>query len=257
MKRFYKDLDDKQKIKRQNMNKKLLVLVCAGLVCTSYASAEVLFNFATSTSQGDFGLTPSFFDTTGTYSIGAKAWTTQNASPQGVQTIGYVWDPGTLTARKLFGKYTSSLDNVETGLGLEDIGGIDTDNEILPKSFVQLDLNNVQDANLKEMRVVISSMTGQEGVYIWGSNTAQSPGQLLAQGHAGTSAPSGVQTFTVNTSAFRYLSVSSEYNGLADTSANILLRNGFVAAAVPEPSSMLMISPVMVIGFWIRRRFMY
>lgn len=153
-----------------------LVLFGLGVAIAGRADTTYTWNFATSTRNGDVGFASSIYlDNSGAVQLPVHGYTTTNDSTQrngdGSWQIGGVFDSN------LFGKFTSTITDPESGLGFTSSG---SDTEIVPKSFIQLDLSGLKAAHLTNPTVTVSSIQQNEGYQLWGSNTAGVPGMQLS-----------------------------------------------------------------------------
>jgi hypothetical protein len=102
-----------------------------------------------------------------------------------------------------------------------------TDHEIAGSLTLQVDLQQILALHPSSITLGISSLQAGETYQIWGSNTAGTPGTLLASNQSGT-------TFNLTNDQFRFITISSP-------NASVLL-DGLVATvpsstSTPEPSS--------------------
>lgn len=218
-----------------NLTKMLLPSLAALLaLCTAETSkAALTWNFATGPSSVAPSVSSkSYSDTTLTASILANGYTTAN-SPSS-SSVGSTWATGTTTAANLYEKWSGSLNDSETGLGLAQPAG-SSDHEIQAKSFIQLDFSSLSKSTYNSLDLLISSVQGGEGYYVWGSASAGTPGILLGSGLGGNT-----DNFLVSASdwtAYNYFSISA-------SAGDVLLMNGLTLnqiprSSVPEPSTVV------------------
>ncbi len=232
----------------------ILVVLGMGLTAVGRADTTYTWNFATSARHGEVVVggssTFSYPDVTGNLYLPVHGYTTTNGP--GSPSVGGVWtDVGTRGEGNLYNKYTSSLTDPETGLGFTS--SIDSENEIVTKSFVQLDLLNLELAHLINPTITISSIQPNEGYYLWGSNTAGTPG-LLLNTYINSTGATGANMHTVafpGYPGYRYYSVSAAGN----SGSNVLISNGFAGTATPEPGGVaLLLGLIVPAGLLLRRR---
>jgi hypothetical protein len=168
--------------------------------------------------------------------IVATADLTTVASP----TSG-TWTPGALTAIDLFGK---TLGGTETGLGILAPplgGGTDSDNEIVNKSYVLLNLSNVLAKGFTSLTMSIGSIQTGEGYSLWSGNVGGPLSLLRLRQNTGpgsiTDVTNGIDAFTLALNFGNNLFVSAT-PGISQDS-DILIRDG--ASAVPLPPSVLLL----------------
>ena len=138
-----------------------LLSLTAGLGLLSAMSAfaaPIVFDFSPSAPQGAFGTSQTF--TSGGYTITA---------------YGFVTEGNTATA--LYHKYTTG-NPAETGLGI----AADSDHEIPPQYYIQLDVQNLIAAGFGSMTFTLGSLQGGEQANIYGDTSAGSfaSGTLLS-----------------------------------------------------------------------------
>ncbi len=129
------------------------------------------------------------------------------------------------TPSALYAKFTSG-DASETGLGMT----ADSDHEINPTQYIQLDLQNLIAGNMG-----LGSIQVGENATIWGSNTQGSLGALQATltGAGGVS-----QSYNLAAFNFRYVGVSASPVG---TAANVLITGLSATSRVPDGGMTLML----------------
>jgi hypothetical protein len=215
--------------KISNLAKGAALVAAAGIYLTTGATARADFtwNMSSPTTPGP---SHSYLDTSSTFTITAYGYSTVNGP--GVVVLGSTWSTGGTSATDLYGKVTGG-DPSETGLGLATLDP--ADHEILEKSFVQLDVKNLQDNGLSHLTMSIGSIQSNEGYYVWGSNTQGDPGKLLRISPLG----GNTDTFTIsdlNFAAYRYFSISAS-PALPGGDSDVLLMDGITA--VPEPTTLI------------------
>ena len=229
-----------------NLKNVALVIVFGSLMALSNTASAATVTWDFSNPQGDvvgsgLGLNPAT-EVGHAYPgsnvpatvITAFGFTTTQA-PGSTAVAGNTWAPsggtfstGTVGLIDLYGKVTAG-DPTETGLGLNVANA---DKEIQSKSFVQLDLSQLEAQHFTNLSLSISSIQTGEGFYIWGSNTKGTPGTLLASGTAGPA----VQSVTgANLLSYTYLSISAKFN--SQTNSDVLLMNGLSAQPSGGPSA--------------------
>jgi hypothetical protein len=219
---------------------KVLVLSFCALVVmalTVGAAQATTFTWNFSSPSGDVGPTQTYTSTPGSITIDASGWSTSSAF-----TSGTSWQLSSPVATDLFGK-NAGLG--ETGLGLASFA----DTEIVPATLVQLDLLNLQSANLKNLTMTIGSLQTGEAFAVFNSDTAAAnlaTGTLLQEGTGG-----GTLTFTIP----GLISNLDRYVWITAISGNVLLDDGLSATtSVPEPATLLMIGLGLVGLAGIRRK---
>ena len=171
-----------------------------------------------------FSVAPVFADSTDSFSF---TGTLGNIGPSDTFTSGGV--SVTLTGYSAPG-VTSNLfakneGPTEFGVGLAS----GDDHEIAGNFTLQIDLQQVLALHPSSVAIGISSLQTGETYQIWGSNTAGTPGTLLATGQSAT-------TFSLtNDQQYRYITIASP-------DGSSVLLDSLVAAvpsstSTPEPSS--------------------
>jgi hypothetical protein len=192
-----------------------------------------------STPAGPVNSPHTYLDTTGTYAIVASGFSTTNAAP----TAG-TWTPGAVTVAQLFGKVDVPT---ETGLGLNTPVGT-PDFEIQMKTMIQLDLADLIAKGLTNPILSIGSLQAGEAFAVFGSNTA-----ATTAGATGTLVDSG--TGLPDSQSFALAGYpANRYDWITATSGDVVILEGFTAAAVPEPGALLVLGSGLVGVLLARRR---
>ena len=171
---------------------------------------------------GLFSVAPVFADSTGTFTF---TGTLGNIGPSDTFTSGGV--SLTLTGYSAPG-VTSNLfakneGPTEFGVGMAS----GTDREIAGSLTLQVDLQQILALHPSSITLGISSLQPGETYQIWGSNTAGTPGTLLASNQSGT-------TFNLSSDQFRYITIASPN---ASVLLDSLVANVSSSTSTPEPSS--------------------
>ncbi len=225
----------------------VLGILGMGLATAGHADTTYTWNFATSTHQGDVGAASAvYLDNSGHgISLPVHGYTTTNA-PSGTTVNVSTWTTGGTADSNLYNKFTTSLTDPETGLGLT----FDGDHEIVPKSFIQIDTTNLKVAKLINPTIMISSIQQNEGYYLWGSNSAGTPGILLNTYINTTGAP-GADVHTIPVPGY----TTYNFFAVSSTTGNTLIGNSFTATTTPEPGVVaLLLGLAGPAGLLIRRR---
>jgi hypothetical protein len=123
--------------------------------------------------------------------------------------------------------YAKNEGPTEAGIGLAS----GEDHEITGSSFVQLNLQSILASQPSSVTVGIGSIQGGDNYQIWGSNTAGTPGTLLASNQT-------AGTFTLpDLGQYSYISILSP-------SGTVLLDGltvGTGSTATPEPGSAMLL----------------
>jgi hypothetical protein len=219
--------------------KALFLALCAVAVMALTVGLAQATTFTWNFSQppGDVGPTHTYTSTPGSITIDASGWSTSTAF-----TSGSSYTLNSPIATDLFGK-NAGLG--ETGLGLAKFSDV----EIVPATLVQLDLLNLQTANLTNLTMTIGSVQTGEAFAVFDSDTSAANGAvgtLLKEGVGGNT-----QTFTI----LGPVSNLDRFVWITAISGNVLLDNGLSATSVPEPATLLMVGLGLVGLAGIRRKF--
>ncbi|MDQ2916251.1 MAG: PEP-CTERM sorting domain-containing protein, partial [Pseudomonadota bacterium] len=99
---------------------------------------------------------------------------------------------------------------------------------------IQLDMQSLYAASFTQLFMSVSSIQTNEGYFLWGSDTAGSPGTLLRTKVSGGDDNFSVPDFGTAASDYRYFSVSATKIKTGSSSSDILILNG-VSNTNPQP----------------------
>ena len=207
------ELFETYKNRRGALTKVIALIALAGMVQTSQAS--LTWNFATGPSSVSVGSSSkSYSDTTSTASITATGYNANN------------------TTHNLYEKWSGSLNNSETGLGLDGTA----DHEIGVGQYIQLDFSSLSKSLYDNLVINIGSVQNGEGYAIYGNTSAGTPGTQLTLGSGGNT-----DSYTVSSSDW---STYSFFSVVGKTAGDVLLMNGLTlsqrpTSSVPEPTTVV------------------
>ena len=173
------------------------------LLCVCLLSAAPVF--ADSTTTFTFTSTLGSIGTTDTFTSGGLSLVATGYSSPGVTTD--MW--------------AKNLGPDENGIGLT--AGIV--HEISGSMFIQLNLANILAASPSGITLSLGSIQSPDAYNVWGSNTAGTPGTLLASNQTGLSFP------LADLGAFTYISIS------ASAPTDSILLDDVEVTTAPEPNS--------------------
>ncbi len=212
-----------------------------GTLLATAASANTSYTWDLTTPSGNVGKTHKYTSNIGNVFLIASGYSTKT------KPSSSSWDPNKVKAVDLFAK--GSGIGSESGLGL--VNDPSNENEISGNSFIQLNVADLFNYNLKQLSIQIGSIQANEGYAVWGSNTAGTPGTFLEK-YTNTNGKNktDVNSFSApNFGTYKYYSISA-------TNGNVLLDSGISASPdVPEASSIVgMCGMLTVGGLSLRRR---
>jgi hypothetical protein len=134
------------------------------------------------------------------------------------------------TSRNLFGKNDGGS---EKGVGIANLPGVNTDNEITHANFIQLDISKLNEP----FTLSIGSTQDNESFSVYISNTLGSLGSLYA--NFATPSPDPFTTSLISTSD-KFISIQADGNqGKSNDGQGNVLLDGLTP--VPEPGSLILL----------------
>ena len=190
----------------------IAVTALAGMGLAQTCQATLTWNFVTASNQsGDVGSSKSY---------SASGY---NLTASGFNSNG--------TSRDLYQKWTSSINNSETGLGLDT----SSQHEIQVGQFIQLyfPTSTFAKNQFDNLTFHIGSVQNGEGWAIYGSSTAGQLGSPIASGIGGNT-----DSYSISGTDWQN---NTYFSLLGTTKGNVLLMNGVTlqTSSVPEPSTVV------------------